>query len=124
MPDAPGRGLSHISQASAPNSLSYVQLGQDHAPAAQKSCSSATLQTHRTMQTTVSWDVAAYYAQEERAATPGECLAVRGQAACNPARLRTAGASAGTRKFAGHIGRWKLAAGEKARHRGPAGMKG
>jgi hypothetical protein len=61
-------------------------------------------------------------AQEERAATPGERLAVRGQAACNPARLRTA--SAGTRKFAGHIGRWKLAAGEKARHRGPAGMQG
>ena len=56
MPDAPGRGLSHTSQASAPDTLSYVQLGQDHTPAAQKSCSSATLQTHRTMQTTVTWD--------------------------------------------------------------------
>ena len=42
-------------------------------------------------------------AQEERAATPGERLAVRGQAACNAARLRTASTSAGTRKFAGHI---------------------
>jgi hypothetical protein len=56
MPDAPGRGDSHTSQALAPDLLTSVQLGQDHTPAAQKHCSSAALQTHRTMQTTVSWD--------------------------------------------------------------------
>ncbi len=48
--------------------------------------------------------MAAYYVQEERAASQDERLAVRGQAACNAARLRTAGTSAGTRKFAGATG--------------------
>jgi hypothetical protein len=36
MPDAPGRGLSHTSQASALNTLSYVQPEQAHTAAAQK----------------------------------------------------------------------------------------
>jgi len=117
MPDAPGRGLSQAAPASSLDSSWSVQSGQDHTAAAQKQRAGAELSGRGSER---AGEQQLYAGPTCRSGISGSSIgdATIGStsfATCDRASSSSAAAGSTSAVHAGHIGRWKPAAGERAR---------